>query len=92
MHSSLKESCEPSQSPRTLLFVGIPDNKKDSKKAARKLENTADEGNKMLCQELLGQILSELELATIHRIAPESGHANSHLATTGFAPQLHCFN
>lgn len=53
----------------------------------------AGEGNKMLCrQELLGQILLELELAIIHRIAPESGHANSHLATKGFALQLHCFN
>lgn len=52
----------------------------------------AGEGNDMLCcQELLGQILSELELATIHRVAPESGHANSHLATTGFALQFHLF-
>ncbi len=25
MYSSLQETCEPSQSPRTSLFVGIPD-------------------------------------------------------------------
>jgi len=63
------------------------------KTAKRQLEMKAGEGNKMLCrQELLGQILSELEFATIHRIAPESGHANSHLATKGLALQLHCFN